>query len=92
MVNMSSCRCSADCKQMTDRLREVDFAINETVLYLDAYPDCAAALNYYKELTAERRALMSAISEKCGPVTNTDNAGGTWRWTHGPWPWQIDAN
>ena len=89
--NRASCPCG-NCKALTDQLRKIDFAIYETVLYLDAYPDCARALSYYNELMTERCRIADAVNEACGPLTHRDNRGGEWLWTKGPWPWQIDAN
>ena len=49
------------------KLREIDFCLVETILYLDAYPDHPQALEYYHKLNAERSALMEeyeALSRK----------------------------
>lgn len=76
------------------KLQKVDFAIVDTVLYLDAYPDCAKALAYYNKLVAESEALKKALAERCKrPTTAHDNASGdTWDWISSPWPWEASAN
>ena len=74
-------------------LQKLDFALYETILYLDAYPYCTEALEYYHSLV-HRRALVSAELEKNGtPVTAYQNASHTsWDWIASPWPWEISAN
>lgn len=84
----SSCGCDAFKK----RLRAVDFAIYDTVLYLDVYPNCEKALEHYHKLIKEREELCYAINTKCGPLTVNSVMPGKWNWTRGPWPWEPDAN
>ena len=69
-------------------LRQIDFALYDTILYLDAYPDCAEALAHYHALCDKRRALMTEYEAKVGPITAFGNASrGSWNWTETPWPW-----
>ena len=84
---------TSNCKGLTKKLRAIDFAIVETVLYLDAYPDCAQALNYYHKLIAQRESLASMINETCAPINSMSNKSRSrWQWVDGPWPWESDAN
>ena len=82
------------CNALRSRLQTIDFSIVDTVLYLDAYPDCKEALAHYHTLVSERDALLVELSEKCKmPMTSCSvTSRDTWDWTMGPWPWQIDAN
>ena len=91
---MNNCgrRTGGGCKKILDRLRAVDFALNETVLYLDAYPTCREAMALYKNLVAERRQLVETYEGQCGPLTMYGNVSGSWDWTDGPMPWEADAN
>jgi spore coat protein JB len=90
--NQQSCN-NGDCKERLALLRAIDFAIQETVLYLDAYPNCAEALAYYHKLIEERRQVMEYYEQKCGPLTFYGNVSkSSWDWTDGPWPWEADAN
>lgn len=74
-------------------LRALDFAIQETVLYLDAYPENQQALQYYHQLIEKRRELAEAYERGCGPLTMYGNQSRTsWDWVEGPWPWEADAN
>jgi len=85
--------CDRSCDALMKRLRKVDFSIYDTVLYLDVYPTCTKALEYYHKLIAEREELCNKINSSCGPITvNNVKPGGKWSWTKGPWPWECDAN
>lgn len=82
-----------DCMTLMRRIRAVDFAIQETVLYLDAYPCDRKALEYYHKLTEAREELVEAYQNGCGPLTNRGNESATeWNWICSPWPWEYDAN
>lgn len=75
------------------KLQTIDFALVETVLYLDAYPNSSAALAYYHKLLGERKKLSDELSRLGKPITAMDNAStDKWRWTEGPWPWQPEGN
>lgn len=85
-------RNNSNCSRLKLRLQQVEFALNDVVLYLDAYPECYQALEYYHNLMEERNDLLGVINEECGPMTNYSNLSKeSWLWTNGPWPWQIDA-
>ena len=85
---------SSGCKATLSRLQSLDFSIVDTVLYLDAYPECREALAHYHKLLSERDALCRELAEQCRmPMTSFENASrNTWDWTRGPWPWEADAN
>lgn len=86
------CR-ETDCTVLMRRIRAVDFAIQETVLYLDAYPCDRKALEYYHKLKETRGELVEAYQNGCGPLTNCGNESLTeWNWICSPWPWEYDAN
>lgn len=81
------------CGEIKKKLQTVDFALIDTALYLNAYPDCAEALEYYHKLLAEHKKLTEEVNEKCGPLTAMSNESHTeWNWVSEPWPWQIEAN
>jgi spore coat protein JB len=84
---------TAETRSLLQRLQELDFSIMDTVLYLDAYPRCREALDYYHKLLGERASLLSALAKSGAPVTHFENASrDTWEWTNGPWPWESTAN
>ena len=81
------------CSKLQKQLWELDFALVETTLYLDAYPDCKQALEYYHTLLREREAVAAVVNEQCGPITAAENKSRTeWSWIKSPWPWELDAN
>ena len=85
--------CDPRCKQLMQQLREVDFCLVETVLYLDAYPDHPQALEYYHKLLEERKTLAEKYQSSCGPLTAFQNGSCTsWDWVKTPWPWEADAD
>ena len=82
-----------NCKNLMKKLQAVDFAIVDTILYLNAYPTCPQALDYYKKLVKERESLCEVINERCGPITAMSNKSHSeWNWVLGPWPWEPEAN
>ena len=84
---------SCSCGDRREALRAIDFALVETALYLDAYPDSSEALGYYHKLLAERKSLMADYTQHCGPLTQYDNASqSSWQWVKTPWPWEHEAN
>ena len=95
--NGISCTCGgngrSDCNSLLKKIRAVDFSIQETVLYLDAYPNCCEALAYYHKLIELRSSLLDEYNGKCSPLTACTNASKTeWNWIKSPWPWEADAN
>ena len=75
------------------RLQALDFSIYDTILYLDAYPESADALAYYKKLIAERDSIIKTLSASHNaPMTTFDNLGDEWDWVKSPWPWEASAN
>ena len=78
---------------LLNRIRTVDFALVETILYLDAYPENRQALNFYHALNNERRRLTEQYEKTVGPLTATANRSTTeWDWVQSPWPWEPIAN
>ena len=74
------------------KLQKVDFSLVDIVLYLDAYPHCKKALDYYHKLLAERKDLLEKLNEMGVVITNMSNTADTWDWSKSPWPWEYEAN
>lgn len=75
---------------LLQKIQEIDFSIYETVLYLDAYPECREALAYYHDLLARRAVLVAQYNRDSGPLTAFENLSqSSWDWVKSPWPWQI---
>ena len=78
---------------LKEKISAVDFAITETVLYLDAYPTSEKALAFYRRLVAQKAGLVTEYERRYGPLTHFGNTDcSTWRWVDGPWPWECEAN
>ena len=72
------------------KIQEIDFSLYETVLYLDAYPECHEALAYYHALLTQRKGVVAQYEREIGPLTAFSNSSQTsWDWIKSPWPWQI---
>lgn len=77
---------------LRQKIKEVSFALFETVLYLDGHPNCQQALSHYESLREELEELTEQYEEKYGPLTMYGNEGNTWNWISNPWPWESEAN
>ncbi len=82
---------SVNCKKLMEQIRAVDFALYETVLYLDVYPHSCDALETYRKLKAQSDALHAEYESVCGPLTAFGNKGDSWDWMGKPFPWEYDA-
>lgn len=81
------------CRALMQRIRALDFSIQETALYLDTHPGCLMAMEHYHSLIAQREAAMAEHEQKCGPITMFGNKNrSTWQWINSPWPWEYEAN
>lgn len=75
------------------KIQELDFALYETVLYLDAYPENREALAYYHDMLSKRDKLCAEYESHVAPITAFGNESHTsWDWVSGPWPWEYEAN
>lgn len=62
----------------------------DALLYLDAYPDCEKAKEYFCQMSEKAECAEREYEEKVGPLTPSgavDSCG--WRWASDPWPWQL---
>ena len=90
MMNMNRRNTSSGGEALLQKLRQVDFAIYDTILYLDAYPNCRKALAHYHTLIEMQKQLKAEYEAKYGPVTALGNVSrDNWDWTSTPWPWEM---
>ena len=84
--------CPEAVKRLKYKLQTIDFSLVDTVLYLDAYPDCHRAKAKYNELLGQRSEILAKLAEAGVPMNNLSVLTEGWSWTDGPWPWEYDAN
>lgn len=81
------------CHRLMEQIRAVDFALYETVLYLDVYPHSCDALETYRKLMEQSEALHKEYEMTHGPLTAFGNQSTTsWDWMNKPFPWEYDAD
>ena len=74
------------------KIREYDFAIFETVEFLDTHPKNLKALKYYSKLQNEREKLVAEYEANIGTITMYGNkSDSSWDWVKGPWPWEGEC-
>ena len=83
---------SASGNMLLKQLQKIDFALVDVVLYLDAYPKCKKALDYYHKLLNERDKILVKLEEAGISMTSFGNTSDVWNWTDSPWPWEYEAN
>ncbi len=82
-----------DKNKLMKKIYQYDFALYETVLYLDTHPTNKKALNYYSKVKDEATKLRCEYTSKYGPLTvNDNNDPNDWHWIDKPWPWEKEAN
>ena len=80
-----------ECHALMRQLQQLDFSIQETVLYLNAYPECHEALAHYHQLLEQRCEVKKEYEQACGPLTAMGNRNhANWDWVSAPWPWYVD--
>ncbi|MBT9776039.1 spore coat protein CotJB [Clostridium sp. MCC353] len=98
---------------MTDRLQllkqinEVSFVVDDLTLYLDTHPLDTDAMDYFKQMSTQRKELLKTYAENYEPLTrncvcpDTNNQTKSftkypqqrhWTWSDGPVPWDAAAN
>ncbi len=89
MMNMNR-RNMNNGEALMQKLRQIDFALYDTILYLDAYPNCRKALAHYHTLLEMQKQLKAEYEDTHGPVTAFGNVSkNAWSWTETPWPWEM---
>ena len=74
------------------KIREYDFAITETALFLNTHPNNTKAMNYYHSLKLEREKYFNEYEKMYGPITMYGNMDTqNWNWVNGPWPWEKEC-
>ena len=77
--------------ELLQKIHELDFVLQEIVLFLDTHPCDEKALAYFKEHSCNRNKLMEEYAKSYGPLTcdtAVDSCLNTWKWTEEPFPWE----
>ena len=70
------------------RLQTIQFALHETILYLDGHPNNSQAMEYYKNMQSQYQTAYKEFVSKYGPLNANEVTGDTWSWINHPWPWE----
>ena len=90
MMNMRFHSNTSPAEALMQKLRQVDFALYDTILYLDAYPNCRKALAHYHTLLEMHKNLKAEYEKEFGPITAFGNESkSSYDWTSTPWPWEM---
>lgn len=74
-------------------LQALGFVLVELNLYLDTHPDDKEAFSMFQKYAALEEEGRRIYEAKYGPLTNAATASQErYIWTHGPWPWEKEAN
>lgn len=76
-------------ERLLRQLQTYSFMVYDTLLYLDAYPDSKEALASYNKYKSLESKAKEEYETKFGPIC-APQAAGSWEWTNGPWPWQLN--
>lgn len=78
--------------KLLEEIRALSFALVETNLYLDSYPEDKEALAYFRRVRDELRAKTEAYERAFGPLTPMGaTAENGWDWVETPWPWESEV-
>ncbi len=78
-------------EKMLRAVQTYGFCVYDALLYLDAYPNCKEALDYYNKYKRLECKARADYEQKYGPLTVPMEAH-EWNWTNGPWPWQLEGD
>lgn len=80
-------------EELLQNVRKYDFAVVDTVLFLDGHPHNANALAFYREMSQRLAEAKKKYEEKFGPLGNQKvDVDTEWSWIHDPWPWEGADN
>lgn len=86
----SNCTSNRGEATLLRKIQAVEFALYDTILYLDAYPNCRRALSHYHSLLDMQKKLRIEYETAYGPLTAFGNESqDKWMWTATPWPWEL---
>ncbi|MFW5991949.1 MAG: spore coat protein CotJB [Halanaerobiaceae bacterium] len=73
------------------QVMEYNFAVLETVLYLNTHPEDNTVLNLHNRFAREYMNLVKDYQRNYGLLfADYPNAELPWQWIDEPWPWEIE--
>ena len=73
---------------LMQQIYESSFAMDDAQLFLDTHPDCAEALQYFKNAASLRANAVASYENQFGPLFAEHAAGDKWTWETEFWPWE----
>ena len=74
--------------ELLQKIHELDFVLQEIVLFLDTHPCDECAMEYYCCYQEELECLKVEYEDLYGPLMNETNLFDEWIWVNSPWPWE----
>lgn len=72
-------------------VQQADFVLYDAALYLDTHPECAQALDYYKNAKLNYQQAANEYEAVYGPLSRrTASGSGCWNWLAQPMPWEKE--
>lgn len=77
-------------KELTDRINQYSFAMNEANLFLDTHPFDMEALAYFQKYRELRVDAVKEYAKYYAPlaIDYAVNDRTPWSWIDEPWPWE----
>ncbi len=78
-------------EKLLKKVQMADFELIEANLYLDVYPYCNKALDYFYKAREKAECARKEFEDKYGPLTANANRSDEWKWIKSPWPWECEG-
>lgn len=71
-------------------IQELNFAVIETVLYLNTHPEDRKVLELHNEFATQYKNLVEEYQKNYRQLYAFYPTDYPWQWIDEPWPWQIE--
>lgn len=78
-------------EELLEKVNTASFAVNELNLFLDTHPQCAEALEQFRDALCRRQEALEEYAQRYGAL-NIDGMKDAqcWSWINHPWPWELE--
>ncbi|PHV69632.1 spore coat protein CotJB [Sporanaerobium hydrogeniformans] len=77
--------------ELLDLISSINFALFDTVLFLDTHPTDQNALAFYNQYLKLSKQAVNEYVRYFGPLTSDDvQESNEWTWVNSPWPWEME--